>query len=109
MATSDSAFIDFIKRKKDAYEEGEINLTPNVLMQATVNKYNSLKQQGRWNQASEQDEKIIALQTKLESLERGKKKGGNPTGPGTVPKLPAWVNIGPPEGAPESKVVGGKT
>jgi hypothetical protein len=109
MTASDSAFIDFIKRKKDAYEEGEIDLTPNALMQATVNKYNSLKQQGRWNQASEQDEKIIALQAKLESLEVGRKKGDKSPGTQKGPKQSEWVNISPPEGAPEVKVVSGKT
>ena len=31
MAASDASFLDFIKRKKDAYEEGEVDLTPNTL------------------------------------------------------------------------------
>jgi hypothetical protein len=49
-------------------EEGEIDLTPEVLMQTTDNKYNGLKQSGRWNQPSEKDKKIIALEAQIKEL-----------------------------------------
>lgn len=110
MAVSDTAFIEFIKRKKDAYEEGDIDLTPNELMQATDNKYNGLKQQGRWNVASDQEEKIIALQAKIQALE-SVKKTKTPRAlndPKRTKNLPDWVHIAPLDETKESKVVSGK-
>jgi hypothetical protein len=114
MAASDGSFIDFIKRKKDAYEEGEIDLTPEVLMQATDNKYNGLKQSGRWNQASEQDEKIIALEAQIKELVVVAKKSkkvpnGKPLPAKNNTPRPAWSDVAPAEGDPETKVVDGKT
>jgi hypothetical protein len=113
MAASDTAFVEFIKRKKDAYEEGEIDLTPTELMQSTDNKYNGLKQQGRWNTATEQDEKIIALQAKIQALEetrkRTKKIVNTPKSPTRARDFPDWVYVAPKPNEPETKVVDGKT
>jgi hypothetical protein len=111
MSVSDDSFVDFIKRKKDAYEEGDINLTANELMESTANKYNGLKQQGRWNATSEQDEKIIALQAKIQALEnvRKTKKTNSDVKSNVRPKgLPDWVYIGPTSGETETKTVNGK-
>jgi hypothetical protein len=109
MAVSDNSFIDFIKRKKDAYEEGDLDLTPDFLMQATVNKYNGLKQQGRWNQASQQDEKIIALEAQVKALKNGGKKTAKELKSKKDVKLPVWVKIPPAEGESETKNEGAKT
>jgi hypothetical protein len=114
MSVSDDAFIDFIKRKKDAYEEGDIDLTPTELMESTVNKYNGLRQQGRWNVTSEQDEKIIALQAQIQALltssRKIKKVKGETSQPTTrIRKLPDWAYIAPKPGEPETKTVNGKT
>ena len=49
-------------------------------MESAANKFNALKQSGRWQQASEQDEKIIALQAKIKLLEEKRtKKSKNKT------------------------------
>jgi hypothetical protein len=113
MAVSDTAFVEFIKRKKDAYEEGEIDLTPNELMQSTDNKYNGLKQQGRWNASSEQDEKIIALQAKIQALEETRKQPKNAiktnNSPARVRSFPDWVYKGPKAGESEIKDIDNKT
>jgi hypothetical protein len=112
MAVSDHAFVEFIKRKKDAYEEGDINLTPTELMQATDNKFNGLKQQGRWNAATEQDEKIIALQAKVTAMEKGRKTKEQPrSGRKGIPRdLPTWIYVPPKDNEPEVKTMpDGKT
>jgi hypothetical protein len=119
MGASDADFIDFIKRKKNSYEEGDIDLTAEQLMQATDNKYNSLKQSGRWNQTSEQDDKIIALQAQVSHLiaKTNKKKptagtseiAGNTRERKTPLARAAWNDVAPKEGEPETKVVDGKT
>ena len=110
MCVTDSSFVEFIKRKKDAYEEGEIELTPEQLMESAANKFNALKQSGRWQQASEQDEKIIALQAKIKLLEEKRnKKTKNKTKEKGNQKKPAWLTTPPKDGESEEKTSGGKT
>ncbi|KAI2490443.1 hypothetical protein MHU86_24130 [Fragilaria crotonensis] len=70
--------------KQDDHEEGE-EITPDELMQAAKNKYDTMVEKGIWN-APTAEEKIVALEAKLESTVKnlnkkvsaklGKKKGG---------------------------------
>lgn len=111
-AASDTEFCTFIKRKKDAYEEGDLELTPTSLMKITNDKYNSLVQQQRWMKPSDQDEKIIALQTKIQQLE-SKKTATTPSAITTPPiknkpVRPAWTKVPPPDGATDIKEVDGR-
>jgi hypothetical protein len=69
-AATDSQFLDFVKRKKDAYQEDAIDLTPEDLMTQASNKYNSLKRANQWNKATADQEKIIALETQVAQLKK---------------------------------------
>ena len=85
-AVSDEVFRAWLLRKQDDHEEGE-ELTPDKLMQAAKNKYDTMVEKGIWN-APTNEEKIVALEAKLEStvknlskkvsaeLGKNKKRGG---------------------------------
>ena len=73
-AANDSKLADFIKRKRDSYEEDGIDLTPEELMSQTNNKYLSLQRSGMWMKATADQEKIIALETKVEDLKKNRAK-----------------------------------
>ena len=64
-AVSDEVFRAWLLRKQDDHEEGE-ELTPDKLMQAAKNKYDTMVEKGIWN-APTNEEKIVALEAKLES------------------------------------------
>ena len=68
---SDRDFVDFIKRKKDAYDEGE-DITADTLMIAAENKYRTLVQEGRWNSLSPEQSQIVALTAQLSKLKDGR-------------------------------------
>ena len=86
-AASDEGFRAWLGRKQDDHEEGE-EMTPDELMLAAKNKYDSMVEKGTWN-APTAEEKIVALEAKLEttvknlnkkvSFELGKKTGGKKT------------------------------
>ena len=73
-AASDKPFTDYVNRLQESHDDGN-TITPDILMQRAVDKYKNLKQAGKWNAPSEEEEKILALETKLRSLQR--KKGNN--------------------------------
>ena len=75
MACTDKAFREFVQRKKDAYEEGDEVTTTEDLMEKAKNKYSSLVQQGKWNEESEEQQRIIALQAKIQKLEKWQSSG----------------------------------
>jgi len=87
-AVSDEVFRAWLGRKQDDHEEGE-EITPDELMLAAKNKYDTMVEKGTWN-APTAEEKIVALEAKLEttvknlnkkvSFELGKKTGGKKAG-----------------------------
>jgi hypothetical protein len=87
-AASDKVFIDYIGRKLEKYgrklekyEEGE-PITFETLMQLGKNKYKLLKEGGLWNAQSSEEEKILALQTKVKKLQKNMR-----TAPKAVPTV----------------------
>ena len=64
-AVSDEVFRAWLLRKQDDHEEGE-EMTPDDLMMAAKNKYDSMMEKGIWN-APTAEEKIVALEAKLDS------------------------------------------
>ena len=68
---SDRDFVEFIKRKKDAYDEGE-DITADSLMIAAENKYRTLVQEERWNSLSPEQTQIVALTAQLSKLKDGR-------------------------------------
>lgn len=68
-SASDKAFVEYIGRKLERYEEGE-DLSPEQLMEYADNKYKQLKVTGRWNAPSAEEEKILALQAQIKNLKK---------------------------------------
>lgn len=64
-AVSDEVLRGWLLRKQDDHEEGE-EITPDELMQAAKDKYDTMVEKGTWN-APTAKEKIVALEAKLES------------------------------------------
>jgi hypothetical protein len=95
-AVSDEIFRAWLLRKQDDHEEGE-EITPDELMQAAKNKYDTMVEKGIWN-APTAEEKIVALEAKLEStvkslskkvtaeLGKNKKQGGKRSSEGAKHK-----------------------
>ena len=107
-ACSDKNFVKYIATKEEKYEEGE-ELNPKKLMLLADTKYKTLVEKGTWDAPSAEEEKIIALQAQVESLQKKMNKGGtskdasNKTGKekgkggkGT-PKKPDWMYKEPAE------------
>lgn len=72
---SDRDFVEFIKRKKDAYDEGE-DINADSLMLMAENKYRTLIQEERWNSLSPEQTQIVALTAQLSKLKDGRLKLG---------------------------------
>ena len=98
-AASDREFTDFIKRKKDEYEEGDLNLTPTSLMDKASNKYNALVTAQRWNKPSEEQEEIIALKAEISTIRtRLRRPATSKEKDDKGPTKPVWLKKNePPE------------
>ena len=58
-----------IQRKKDNWElSGDID--PNALIDESVTKFNNMKKQNLWISSDSKDAKIVALTTKVETLQK---------------------------------------
>ena len=87
-AVSEEVFRAWLMRKQDDHEEGE-EMTPDELMIAAKNKYNTMVEKGTWN-APTAEEKIVALEAKFNStmkslnkkvtFDSSKKKQGSKSG-----------------------------
>jgi hypothetical protein len=64
-AVNDVVFRTWLLRKQDDHEEGR-ELTPDELMLAAKNKYDTMVEKGTWN-APTAEEKIVALEAKVNS------------------------------------------
>ena len=71
----DSAFVTYIQRKRDAYDEGE-DIEIEDLMRQAENKYFTLILEEKWNYKTKEQSQIISLQAKLNKLKGGKVKLG---------------------------------
>ena len=63
-AASAKKFVEYIKHKEEAYEDGE-DMTPMGLMCLTRNKYKTHKDRLIWKAPMKEDEKITALKAEL--------------------------------------------
>jgi len=66
-SASDESFTRDIQRKKDAYDKGD-DVTEETLMKDTINKFQNLKLEGKWNALSADQEKLVALQAEFKVL-----------------------------------------
>ena len=99
-ACSDREFIEYIKRKEDAFEEGS-EITTDQLMKYADEKYKTLLQKGTWNAPDANEEKILALQVEINKLKNkssNKKKQTKSSGNKDKKKSskPAWFQDRPP-------------
>ena len=64
---NDKNFLRYIQAKEDEYDDGT-NINANTLMIQCANKYKILVECGLWNSPSAEEEKILALETKLKAI-----------------------------------------
>ena len=80
---SDKVFVSYMGRKKELHEEGA-NLSLDEVMTLAANKYKQLKDLETWNAPSPEEEKIMALEARInkmrnnQSNKKKEKNGGNP-------------------------------
>jgi hypothetical protein len=66
-AVDDDAFTRYIGWKQDAYEDN-VEITADSLMMNELSKYELRMENGTWNSLSRKDDRIVALQTQIDSL-----------------------------------------
>lgn len=71
-AVADKTFLKYIGGKQEKYEEGK-QYTPDQLMQLADNKFRLLKEKGTWDTPSESEEKILALEARINELTKSAK------------------------------------
>ena len=76
---SDQSFVTYIMKKQDEYDEGQA-MTSDQLMLLADNKYKNLLLKNKWNAPSEHEEKILALEAKINALQNKRKRGGGGAG-----------------------------
>jgi hypothetical protein len=68
LSIADQNFVEYMKKKKDDYDEGTTVLDPETLMTHALNKYHILVQEKKWKSMSPQDELLVALKAQYEQL-----------------------------------------
>ena len=68
-ACLDKTFVRYIAGKEEKYEEGE-PMDPKKLMHLADTKFKTLMEKETWDAPSPEEEKIIALQAKLDNLKK---------------------------------------
>jgi hypothetical protein len=121
LKTKSSKFHGFIERKKEMFQEGAVDYTPDSLMLAAENHFNALKLERMWEPksaaaASDDQNIILALQARIQGLEDGRRKtpkGGrgdrgdrNEDGSRCWSGKMAWKGHAPKDGEARSKTVG---
>lgn len=67
MQAMDQEFVQYIKLKKNDYDEGA-DIDPDRLMELALNKYENLVTEGRWRALSPSEEKLEALNATVDKL-----------------------------------------
>lgn len=74
LSASDKAFVPYIDKKLELYEEGA-DISADQMMLWARQKYDLLREKGTWNVPTEEEEKIIALEAQLKKIEKQMKSG----------------------------------
>jgi hypothetical protein len=108
MAVMDEQFVEYIRKKKDAYDEGE-DISPETLMHHAARKYANMKRDNTWKAPSASEEKILALQASIAQLKRHKPKQKPKQRPNNKNKRekPSWM-LKKPDDITKVKWVNGK-
>jgi hypothetical protein len=112
-AASDEKFVEYIQSKEDDYDDGDETITATHLMEIAVNKYRTRLQANTWKAPTEAEEKIIALEAKLQMMikqqKKFKKSANNKKNKYTPKDKPAWMKVPPKSGEPTTKSKDSKT
>ena len=80
-ACKDAEIVDYIKKKKDLYEEGGEVSYQQLMDWSSLNKFKTRKESEQWwCQRTTEEETIIALQAQVNTLMVYQKKPFNPAG-----------------------------
>ena len=122
MTVPDQTFKNYMTCLQDNYNDDRRNFTVDSLMEAAVNKYKTIVEAGQWQAHSPEQEKIIALQAKIDRWDKKtlpkkpepkKKKGKGKDGDGKRKsgddKKWAWKVKPPAANAPQTKQFEAKT
>jgi hypothetical protein len=96
----DLDFVDYIRKKKDIYQEGGL-MEYNQLMDWAVNMFKARKEAGTWCKKTNEEETIISLQAQVQELVH-KKEGKTKS---NVRELDPWMKVPPTEGDRKSKII----
>ena len=66
-SVQDSAFVSYIQRKRDAYDEGE-DIDVEELMKQAENKFKTLVLEEKWNSKTKEQHQIISLTAEINKL-----------------------------------------
>ena len=79
LSSQDARFRSYIEKKQEDYDEGT-PITVDSLMSLASNKFKTLVQSGRWMSPSDDQAKILALQSKLATFDkRSNRNTGQPS------------------------------
>ena len=70
--SSDPAFREYVKKKKENYEDGD-TYTANQIMKLAGNKYESMLEAQEWNSPTKEEEEIMVLKVQIGDLKRAVK------------------------------------
>ena len=70
LAAKDKSFCAYINSKKEDHEEGQ-TITTDQLMKWAKNKYEIIKEAGKWNAPSHEEQQIIALRAEIKTMKQG--------------------------------------
>ena len=76
-AAADPEFVRYINTKKEQYDDNTTAYTPDELMLLAANKYRLLIEENEWKGPSQQEEKIVALDSRVVQ-QKGKKTKNQP-------------------------------
>lgn len=117
---SDKQFVKYIQTKKDLFDDGELNITPQILMLKAATKYKTMKDEETWNAPSDEQVEIMALKAQVSKLEIANKKSKKTQTSSTSSKstkkdeksnktkkkrYPPWRYVAPKEGESQKKTV----
>ena len=111
----DDEFNRFILIKEQEYDDGQ-DITVQTLMRKAETKYATLVQRNAWNVPTAKDKKIMALESKVTTMQKelkkkkkGNKQNGNGNADGKNKQGHKWKTVAPKDNEPKVKEKNGKT
>ena len=111
-AVEDDKFKVYLQGIENSHEDGSVEVDAPTLMLRAVNFYKTRLTRNEWEQPTEQQKEVLALQTQVESLKKqqnrakktatdGKRQGNQENGSSSKPPRPNWLrnNVPPKEGS----------